>query len=252
MGKLFGVIFFALIFQTSFAQQPPAQNSPDDAYDVISIHPIENPQGGMWGQFGEQGFRARGWSISGIVAAAYTIPVQRVVGLPKWLDTAQYEIYAKMDGSNSNQLSDYDPHVHNRRLQSLLRDRFHLRAHFEQRIMRVYCLEFEKSGSKLQPASSAGTSTTMRRGHLSMSGETVSGLAVQLSSILGTEVQDKTGDTKKYDIDLQWHVDSAPEDNAFQPELFTALKEQLGLKITTQKAPLGVLVVDSIDHPTPN
>jgi len=235
----------ALLFPCAFAQQQRA------AYDVVSIHPIELPQGGMSLQTtGGDGFRERGWKIRGIIATAYGLPAQRILNLPQWVDATQYEISARMDATYAR--LPYDSQLYRQRLQSLLEDRFHLHAHIEQRLLRVYALEYARSGSRLTPSTTLSSSATMQRGHLSFSGATVASLARELGNVLSQEVLERTGDTRRYDIDLDWSDATDSLGDSDYPELPKALEEQCGLNLAPQKALLDVLIIDAIAPPTSN
>jgi uncharacterized protein (TIGR03435 family) len=146
----------------------------------------------------------------------------------------------------------YDSQLYRQRLQSLLEDRFHLHAHIEQRLLRVYALEYARSGSRLTPSTTLSSSATMQRGHLSFSGATVASLARELGNVLSQEVLDRTGDTRRYDIDLDWSDATDSLGDSDYPELPKALEEQCGLNLAPQKALLDVLIIDAIAPPTSN
>jgi uncharacterized protein (TIGR03435 family) len=116
---------------------PSSMPSPLAAYDIISIHPIKNPAGGMsWQALGNGGFRSEGLTITGIIMQAYKVLNVQILNKAGWVDSAQYEIIAKMDeqrgekeefnrpGSEQNN----EQKLYRERLQSLLADRFSLRA----------------------------------------------------------------------------------------------------------------------------
>lgn len=246
--KFLPLLCCAVLLSGAHAQQPRA------AFDAVSIHPIELPQGGMsYQSIGGDGFREYGWSTRSIIASAYDLPFERVLGLPKWGETSQYEITARMDASYVRPRDPHDnEHLFQQRLQSLLADRFHLRTHIEQRRLRVYTLEYARSGGKLLPSTSLGSSSSTRHGHLSLSGTTVTGFARTLSGILHQEVLGQTGDSTRYDIELNWSDATDLSSDTTYPELPKALEEQCGLHLATKQALLNVLVIDNIEPPTPN
>jgi uncharacterized protein (TIGR03435 family) len=95
------------------------------------------------------------------------------------------------------------------------------------------------------------------RGRLTGQGIPLGNLVPPLTHELGRIVQDKTGLTGKYDIELRWTTDDAAPDSRSAsdspgPSLFTAMQEQLGLKLESQKAPVEVLLIDHVGQPPPN
>ena len=136
------------------------------------------------------------------------------------------------------------------RLQSLLADRFQLKVHTSTKEMPIYALVVAKSGSKLQrqPASSYRIARGLIQGKGVPINVVVQNIAFELDHIL----VDKTGLPDYYDITLKWTPDDAPPDDASAPSLRTALQEQLGLKIESQKGPVKVLVVDNVARPSSN
>ena len=95
------------------------------------------------------------------------------------------------------------------------------------------------------------------RGRLTGQGIPIGNLVSPLTQELGRIVQDKTGLTGKYDIELRWTTDDAAPDSRSAsdspgPSIFTAMQEQLGLKLESQKAPVQVLLIDHVEQPPPN
>ncbi len=115
-----------------------------------------------------------------------------------------------------------------------------------------YDLVLAKGGSKLQPTRANGKSVGIGRNHFNGQGLTLTLIAEQLSEIAGRIVVDKTGLTGRYDLKLQWTPDNAPETDNSAPSLFTAIQEQLGLKLESSKEPVPVLVIDHIERPSEN
>ena len=153
---------------------------------------------------------------------------------------------------------------------SLLDDRFQLKIHHETREMPALVLRVSKSGSKLQPPHpehdlQAGIPPSRINflGHGNMEGHSalMSNLAKSLASepeIAGRPVVDKTALTGGYDFTLHWTSDDfgsasrSSRPNAQWPSLFTALEEQLGLKLTQERQPIEIMVVDSVEMPSEN
>ena len=193
----------------------------------------------------------------------------RVIG-PDWINSAKFVIRGKPSESVVAAMQNMPiaerMKENDLMMQSLLADRFKMKAHFETREMPVYELVISKSGSKLQEDSDL----TKRRA--SMGSSMVRATAVPVTALLGVlecapdvggrEVIDKTGLTGTYDINLQWtplQTSASSSDNtgASSPDpggtsVFTAIEEQLGLKLVPARAQAKVLIIDHIEQPTPN
>jgi uncharacterized protein (TIGR03435 family) len=183
------------------------------------------------------------------------MPERQILEGPPWLASTRFDIQAKADiGDQTKSLtSEQDRDLKHRMVQALFADRFHLKVHQETRTLPAYDLILAKGGSKLQPSQSNGKTVGTGRSHFDGQGLTTTIIAEELSQITGRIVVDKTDLTGRYDLKLQWTPDGAPattEDSA--PSLFTAIQEQLGLKLEPAKEPVPVLVIDHIDPPTPN
>jgi uncharacterized protein (TIGR03435 family) len=153
-------------------------------------------------------------------------------------------------------------------LQPLLVARFNLQFHHETRERPTYVLVVAKNGPKLHKAQSGEThpsgisspdvtggsgESTVTPGEIVLKGSSLSLLANLLSSQgLSHPVVDKTGLTDMYDITLRWSPDDIGSSDASLPSLFTALKEQLGLKLEYNKNPIDVIVIDHIERPSAN
>jgi len=141
-------------------------------------------------------------------------------------------------------------------LQTLLKERFQIAMHTEQREMQHYELVIGKNGPKLKSAE-PGSSRHTRQGHgtLNCAACTISNLAAYLSNFLTRPVRDETGIQGVYNMSLEFEpYDDAPSDDGLGrlPSLFTALQDQLGLKLESKKIPVQILVVDSVSRPGDN
>ena len=164
----------------------------------------------------------------------------------------QYEIIAK-PGHKSD---DSEMMV---MLQALLAERFQLQVHRETQMLSGYRLTVAKGGVKATVSAPGDNDSTNRsRGSLQAKGMPMSRLASKLSDILGVPVADATSDNRRFDFSLQWVPDdmqarsnsSAPVPDG--PSLFTALQEQLGLRLESTKTPVSVLMVDRAESPSEN
>lgn len=236
-------------------------------FDVASIH-ISNDTDGhhhIYNDVHETHFRAANLSLRDLIQFAYGIPNSQILGGPAWLNSIMFDIDAKSDPTVDAQLhalpSADAAHRKQLMVQVLLADRFQFKAHDETRDLPVYALVVAKGGPKFQPSKINGTTidTYPTRVHIAGSVDTVAILARELARTLGRVVLNKTGLTGRYDFNLRWSSDDrpapllngAPDPNA-PPDIFTAIQEQLGLKLESSKGPVPVLVIDHVEAPSAN
>jgi bla regulator protein BlaR1 len=245
--------------RSAFAQQPARPS-----FEVASIKPGD--PGISFGGIGfSQGgtFTASSASLGRLIGFAYDVRNYQVSGGPNWLDSAKFDIDAKADSAIAIPpgLAGFTPM--RLMLQSLLAERYKLAVHRETREEQIYELVLDKRGSKLQEVTSAGQ-LRMGRGELTGKGAPVQLLVNQLSQQLGRSVIDKTGLTGRYDFALKWTPDpvgpggppdgpdAAPPPDPSGPSLFTAVQEDLGLKLQSAKGPVEVIVIDHVEKPDAN
>jgi uncharacterized protein (TIGR03435 family) len=199
-------------------------------------------------------FSAINITLLNLMQWAYGMPERQIFDGPSWLGETRFDIQAKADNGDQFRTlpSDQGGALKRQMVQALLADRFHLKLHQETRTLAAYDLILAKGGSKLQPSQSSGKSFGTGRTHFNGQGLTMTIIAEELSQITGRIVVDKTGLTGRYDLKLQWTPDDAASTESEFPTLFTAIQEQLGLKLEPAKEPVPVLVIDHIDLPTPN
>jgi len=176
------------------------------------------------------------------------------------VDLALYDLVAKADG-DVGRMEQIRPLI-----QKLLADRFQLTIHRDSKELPIYALVVGKSGSKLKEseANGPGPQIRMGRGLVNGQGMGMDMLANQLSNAIGRTVLDKTGLTGKYDIKLEFTPEdgpghgpgdgpeTAPPPENATPSIFTALQEQLGLKLEPQDSLGEVLVIDHVEQPIRN
>lgn len=219
-----------------------------------------------------------------LILDAYELLDHQLVGAPDWIGNKSYDVVGTYPGGQ--QPPAHEIHL---MLQQLLVDRFGLKVHHEQRELPAYELVLARKDGRLgqqmhrsdmdcakwiaggRPKTAAGLpspvspsgerpvcATIATRKWLTGGARTMQDLAASLQSMLGRPVVDSTGLTGSYDIDLQWaamdlHADEAAATASTEgPTLFTALQEQLGLKLIYRKDKFDVLVVDQINPPSPN
>jgi uncharacterized protein (TIGR03435 family) len=183
---------------------------------------------------------------------AFEISEPQIAGGPRWIDQVRFDIVGKAE-----QPYPTDDFELLRMLKPLLAERFQLASHHETRSLSGYALTLAKGGIHAQvsdPATRFSGSST--RNTMTVTGCTMSILAIRLSAVLRRPVVDMTADPRSFDFSLQWTQDDMRSGEsaalADGPSLFTALQEQVGAKVTSQKVPVDVLVVDRAEIPSEN
>ena len=267
------VVCSALIAaQVLNAQTPPA-------FEVASIRPNTNSAAQGQGLAGPQPggrFIAIGATLRGLVSGAYD--GMQTVGGPGWIDSARFDINARAS-------SDVLPDDMRGMLRSLLADRFKLVVHTETRELPVYVLSTARSdrklGPKLRESDAACTKDARNFVPAGPGGPTACGdfrmgarsllargmfmpaFAQVLRGRVGRPVLNRTGLDAAYDLELEWSsglgLQQAPAGAAGASELtpdglslFTAVQEQLGLRLQADRGPVDVIVIDSAEQPTEN
>jgi bla regulator protein blaR1 len=263
----FKLIAIALMAAVGLGQSQDADSSFRPAFEVASIKPdpgpiirVGKPPGG--------GLVARGIFIRFLIALAYDVKEFQILDGPSWISHEQYLIEAKPgDNPKGPILSVYlskqqkEDDEWRLRIQSLLADRFHLRIHRETREQPVYSLVVGKNGPKFKESrfsesdfrKGALPGLTMHPYELIGNSVEIRLLADEISRRLSRNVMDHTGLNGEYDFDLRWVPDAADGDSVPDgPSIFTAVQEQLGLKLESGKAPVDAIVIDHIEKPSPN
>ena len=237
-------VFIAAGFALSvLAQSPPG-------FEVASIRPAVNDARGTSFDMFEGGLlRVTSVTLYGLIKSAWMLQDSQVAA-PGWLDSDRYDIEARSGHPERIDTDHLQP-----LLQSLLADRFGLKFHWETRELPVYALEVDKSGAILRENRDAPMTVLNTRkgsGKVRIVGTKVSmeQLARSIGSELGRVVIDKTELPGGYDVNFEWEAEPAAD--SLSPSIFTALREQLGLKLESAKGPVQVLVVDSAQKASPN
>jgi uncharacterized protein (TIGR03435 family) len=203
-------------------------------------------------------------TLMALVGFAYDVQEKQVIGGPDWMDKEKFDIEGKPDTPgtpSSNQLRVM--------VKKLLTDRFQLKFHDEKRDLPAYVLTAGKTGPKMakEDSNPNGLPGLFFRnlGDLNVRNATMEDFVHLLqSAVLDRPVVDQTGFAGRWDFELKW----TPDDSQFggmgmrapppsdapdaPPPLFTAIQEQLGLKLESQKAQVDVMVIDNVGHPSPN
>jgi uncharacterized protein (TIGR03435 family) len=226
-----------------------------------------------------------------LIEQAYGVKDFQISGGPSWISSDRYDVDAKVEDSVVVELEKLPPNQRGERqmlmVQSLLADRFKLKVSHTAKELPIYALVVAKNGTKLHEAKAGDTypngikgpdgrpvgGTGMMRmgpGQLTGQGLPMASLAGLLSQQLGRTVMDQTGLKGNYDFTLQWTPDQrpvampvgpvggssgpdgVPSSDSSGASIFTALQEQLGLKLESTKGPVDIIVIDHIERPSEN
>jgi uncharacterized protein (TIGR03435 family) len=234
---------------------PPDASSRPFAYEVVTIKP-DNSGNAYW-RFTQDGFSTGGMGAANLIRTAFNVLMDdQIVGLPAWARTEPLAIQAKMDADTVAALAELSPADRSKQMQLMMQpiliDRFALKFHHENKELSIYELRVANGGVKLAKASpDEGGHGVYSSGKIDAQGVSIENLAANLSFIAGRTVRDKTGLTGTYDLTLEYAPEGADSSDP-RPSLFTALEEQLGLKLVPSKGPGDVIVVDHVERPSEN
>jgi uncharacterized protein (TIGR03435 family) len=219
-------------------------------FEVATVRPTseaEQASGSAGVTSGKGRYSGKNLTLKSYLMRSYGVAPNQIVGGPDWLDTAHWDIQAKAE----QPIDDDDAIM--QMVQTLLTDRFQLKIRHDNREMRAYVLEVAKNGLKAQK-SAPGTeyNTNYGRGKVEATGTTMPHLAQRLGRVLDLPVVDKTGVEGAFDFNLHWTPDGAKADPNAPPGVFTAIQEQLGLKLTGTRAAVPVIVIESATMPGEN
>jgi uncharacterized protein (TIGR03435 family) len=186
----------------------------------------------------------------------------QIVGLPGWANSENYDIEARADAETAEAWKKLTYKERWKKeqpmMQAMLADRCKLKAHRETKEMPVYDLVIAKGGLKMKEAATdeVDAETMKSGGAMTARALSTDSLVYAFSGMVGRMIVDKTGLAgKKFDFELAWTPDDRRgADSAADagPSLFTALEEQLGLKLVPSKGPVEVIVIDHIEKPSAN
>lgn len=246
------------------AKPPVAAADGTPHFEVAAIKPSKpDSQGQHWRGSADR-ILIENYTLRRLIRSAYGLKTDsQILGGPDWLDKQAFDINAKIDDAEIAKMVKMDrvarQHDQDEMLQSLLAERFGLKARLEQRTMPVYALVVAKSGAKLTPTSAA---TAAKGNNINTNNGRMTANAISMDSLVddlayqretgGRMVLNRTGLTGEYDFKLDWAEDNGDGTQADPalPGLFTALQEQLGLKLQPEKGSVQVVIVGSATKPT--
>jgi uncharacterized protein (TIGR03435 family) len=224
-------------------------------FDVISIHASAPDVNTDTRRLPGGRLIATGLTVKGLIRRAWDVQDFQIVGGPDWVATDRYDLSARApDGTASDE--PLNPFI-----QAMLADRFGLRIHHDSRQLPRLALTVGKNGHKLRAAQpGAKTTWSMARGSMTGKNVTSAMLSVDmLQRVLNQWVSDETGIPGRFDVTLKWNpgddlTASAPGDldPSLGASIYTAIQEQLGLKLVARRGPVPVIVIDSLSRPTEN
>jgi uncharacterized protein (TIGR03435 family) len=240
-----------------FATLPSAQTPQSPAFEVASLRVAAPGAYGRPSPYGAQQWRVPAATVTNLLGLAFK-GFWSVVGLPEWALKERYSVAAKAEDGVFLTADALRP-----RLRKLLEERFKLVAHIETRYVKGYALVVAKDGPKLTRATEDWVMAQIYPGRV-RGNVTMVGLTGQMAFYLDKPVLNETGLTDTYSIDLTFAPESNIRSTAFNdltpaqsvvdltlPSIFTALPEQLGLRLADRdKVPMKMLVVDHIEYPT--
>jgi uncharacterized protein (TIGR03435 family) len=249
--------------------EPPKPPTPmaadaDPSFDVATIKPSDPNVPGDWFRVNGRNFTTHNISLAGMMKFAYGIHGKQIVSGPDWMDKDTFDIAAVPDAPGQPNDKQWKT-----MLQKLMAERFKLTFHHEQRELPVFALTVSKDGAKNMDENTGGgpLPSLFFRGTpggimLPAKNATMKDFTGLLQEVvLDKPVVDQTGLKGRYDFTLKWAPDDSQfgghgpppsDDPSAPPSLFTAVQEQVGLKLDSTKATVDVLVIDHAEKPTPN
>lgn len=228
-------------------------------FEVASIRPAAPDQHGTNFHTDRARFTTSNASLFDLITFAYDVRSYQITNAPDWVRTTHYDINAKYDEAEDdvnvkeqNRLESRNERIR-ARLRNLLAERFQLQLRQETKELPIYGMVEERGGNKWKvaadPKGGMDVSNNNGNGRLRGQGVTSARLAIALSSITERPVVDETGSTALLDFELHWSTDGNGDGG---PTLFTALREQLGLRLEAKKGLVTTYAIEHVEKPSEN
>jgi uncharacterized protein (TIGR03435 family) len=259
----------ALVAEAQTSATPPKMMAADadPSFEVATIKPNNSGVPIMQDlRIEGRRFVTRNSSLGDLIAFAYKVQVKQIVGAPDWLNQDRYDLTGVPGGEDTPSMTQVGIMV-----QRLLKDRFGLTFHHETREMPAYVLTVAKNGPKLTPPALPGPLPTIGFRPapngltlLDLNGTLSAFASVLQIMVLDRPVVDQTGISGRFDVQVTFTPDEsefnghpqmmmAPTDAASAaPSLFDAVQQQLGLRLSAEKAQVDVISIDHVERPSPN
>jgi uncharacterized protein (TIGR03435 family) len=258
------------------------------SFEVAWIKPHDPKTEGHRDNFARGRYTGRNVTVKSLIERAYGISDYQLFGAPSWADSDGYDIDAKIEDSAIPEMQKLTPEMRTARIklifQSMLAERFNLKIGHETKELPIYALVVAKNGLKISPtklpplgseSATANAQRADRGSNVTGNGADFTAVAnavtlAQLAAILAREpelggrvVQDQTGLDGEYDFTLRWtgenlaaprgiESDTAGQSDSSGPSLFTALQQQLGLRLESKKGSVDTIVIEHIERPSGN
>ena len=245
------LVLAAILLIQPLQAQPPS-------FEVVSVKPNTSGISNAIPPLRSNGsYTASNVALKSVIANAYEVRIFQILGGPDWLTRERFDIIARGREGTPDGLR---PAM----LRTLLAERFKLVAHVETREQQVYSLTLLRGDGRLGPqlkpsapasgSSSGFPSASVANGTARINGRvSMDGFAIMLTgSVFNQRVINRTGLSGEFDLDLRFTPDSSTAAAPEFPSIFTAVQEQLGLKLEASRGPVDMLVIDSVERPTPD
>ena len=243
---------------------PAMAAEPDAAFDVATIRPHDPSRLGFGIQIQGRRLHTVATPVSSLIAFAYGLHPRQILDAPGWASSEKFDLMAEVtgaeDAANGPKMIE--------RTQRLLADRFGLRFHREQKELPAYIIEVAKGGARfLDSKGDPNANPTygfQGLGTMTVSSATIANFAGWMQRyVLDRPVIDRTGLAGKFNFELSWKADEfqfpdiaaalpRSTEEADRADLYTAIQQQLGLRIVPTKAQVEVFVIDRIERPSEN
>lgn len=278
---LYSALFdLAATFAMAHAQAPVAipPGGKPVPWAAVSIHPSDPARNQANDGWSDQpnGISGTGMSVRQMLSQAYHFGFmpfrdEELEGLPSWASTARYDVRERVDADDvetfrklsgmtmADTLAAFAARQYTGEMlmgQAVLAERFHLKAHYDVRSRRVYLLSVDKGGPHLKATANTSNEGTMSFGNgmLSGKGVPIAAMVNLLAYPAERVVVDRTALPGRFDFELHFAPSNAgvSTEPSTLPDFFSAVRQELGLKLESSRADVPVLVIDHIEEPTPN
>lgn len=241
------------------------------AFEVATIKPSRGTREGITIRNSLGGMQTTNTTLHDLIQYALGAREFQVIGGPSWIKEAHFDVNATNERAEEPFAGSRDVRGNGARLARirarllhLLEDRFQLQLREEQREVPVYALSVDKSGPKMSvaeaPLGNVDFNRTPSGGTMKIKGSTMARLCQLLSGLVERPVNDETGLTGAFDLELQYSLDasspetepSAKDGTPTYPSIFTAVREQLGLRLTAKRGLAATWVVIRAERPSEN
>ena len=236
--RLFGVLLTA-------AALAPAPQAFGQAFEVASVRKAQSERFAI-SPYGGNQFSINSATLTLLISVAFGLNDTDLIGGPSWRDSDRYDVVAKAEDGVALTFEVLQP-----RLQRLLAERFKLVTHREPRRVPGYALVVARDGPTLKPAdATASPMAAILPGGVRAPSAPMGSLAAILTRVVGRPVVDETGLLGNYRVELDFAIDTVASTD--RPSVFTALQEQVGLRLDSKQVQVEKLIIDAAERPSEN